>query len=212
MRTPPPILLVTDPAYPDDAIVRRIEDAARAPPPRSLAVQLRDKRRDLDAVRHFARRLREVTRSVGALFLVNGHATIAREVAADGVHLGVGAGTVAEARAVAGRDAWITVAAHSDAAVTTALEQHADAVLVSPVFASHGKGPARGVAAIAHARSIGAGDIAIYALGGVTPHNAGDCIAAGADGVAVIRALLLSEDPAGVARAFHDVMQYRAFR
>ena len=45
---------------------------------------------------------------------------------------------------------------------------------------------------------------AIYALGGVGRTNAEECVLAGADGVAAIRALLLASDPGAEARAIYD--------
>jgi thiamine-phosphate pyrophosphorylase len=44
----------------------------------------------------------------------------------------------------------------------------------------------------------------LYALGGITADRAGGCAKAGADGVAVIRALLDAADPARAARALYD--------
>ena len=46
----------------------------------------------------------------------------------------------------------------------------------------------------------------MYALGGVDADNARACAEAGADGVAVVRALLASPEPARVARAMHDAL------
>jgi thiamine-phosphate pyrophosphorylase len=142
--------------------------------------------------------------------IVNGLPQLAREVAADGVHLGKGTVSVEDARRIAGQHIWISVAAHTDEDVRAAAEEGVDAVLVSPVFASRPprsgspyKG-ARGVAALRAARSYGRGRLRIYALGGITSENAAACASAGADGVAVIRTVLASADPSAQARAVHD--------
>ena len=208
----PRIILVTDPAFSDDGIVRCVEMAGRALPAGWLCVQLRDKHRALVSLRVFASRLRLVTRSVGAFLVINGDAKLARDVGADGVHLGGGAGTVAEARGVCGAKKWISVAAHSDEAVRLGVEDGADAVLVSPVFptrspsfALEGK-QGRGLDVLGAARAIAAGRVAVVALGGVNVDNARACVERGADGVAVIRALLASDDPGRVARGLHDAL------
>ena len=107
---------------------------------------------------------------------------------------------VADARRVAAA-AWVSVAAHDDADVERARELGADAALVSPIFTTPGKGEARGEVALRHARAIAGGAMAVYALGGVDQSRAGLCRDAGADGVAVIRSLLASADPAAEARA-----------
>jgi thiamine-phosphate pyrophosphorylase len=211
----PRIILVTDPAFGDDAIVRCAEAVACELPRGWLCVQLRDKKRPLVSLRVFASRLRLVTRAVGASLVINGDARLARDVDADGVHLGAGAGTVAEARAICGRAMWVSVATHSNGAVQRGADDGADAVLVSPVFPSRPPSllePAkegRGVDAVRAARILVGQRCAVYALGGVTPQNASACFAAGADGVALIRALLAAPDPVRAARALHDAFAMR---
>jgi thiamine-phosphate pyrophosphorylase len=206
------IILVTDPVYGDDGIVRCVEAVARALPPGALCVQLRDKHRALVSLRVFASRLRLVTRSVRASLVINGDPRLARDVGADGVHLGGDAGTVTEARAVCGANAWISVSAHSDSAVRRALKDGADAVLVSPVFPSRPPSvfaetkEGRGLDALRSARAVTADRLRLFALGGVDADNARACAQAGADGLAVVRALLASHEPGRVGRAMHDAL------
>ena len=119
----PKIILVTDPAYSDERIIEVVLACVKALPAGSFAVQLRDKKKELPALRAFAEELRAVTSpsgadgSAGALFLVNGNPELARDVGADGVHLGGIAMKVSDARGIVGADAFITIAAHSDNAV-----------------------------------------------------------------------------------------------
>jgi thiamine-phosphate pyrophosphorylase len=208
------VVLITDPAFGDDTIERCVLAAGAALPRGTLCVQLRDRSRLKVSLRLFAARLRIATRTVGAMLLVNGHLDIARDVGADGVHLGRGAVSVAVARSILG-GVWISTAAHSDDDLRRAAEQGADAVLVSPVFPT--KPPssyapskeARGLGAIRAARALAESTTAVYALGGVTADNAGACVQAGADGVAVLRALLASADPGRTARAIDDAMALR---
>jgi thiamine-phosphate pyrophosphorylase len=209
----PRIVLVTDSAFGDDTIVRCIEATASELPPGWLCVQLRDKHRPLVSLRVFASRLRVVTRARSAGLVVNGDARLARDVGADGVHLGGGACTVREARAICGSGAWISIAAHSNGAVQRGAEDGADGVLVSPVFPSRpaslqglreeGPKSGRGLDAVRAARILVGERCAVYALGGVTAENASACAAAGAYGVALIRALLSAERPERVARALY---------
>jgi thiamine-phosphate diphosphorylase len=213
----PRIVLVTDPSFGDDTIVRCSAAAAAALPPGAFCVQLRDKHRGVASLRLLAWRLRIVTQKAGALFVLNGHPRLARDVGADGVHLGGGAGSVAEARAILGRPAWISVAAHTDDDVRRGAGEGADAVLVSPVFAtrppvsagSRAEKPARGLEALRRARAIAGAHPAVLALGGVTLDRVRSCADAGADGVAVLRALLTSRRPDVLARAIHDVLAPR---
>jgi thiamine-phosphate pyrophosphorylase len=207
MLARPRLILVTDPVFGDDAIIRCVEAVAGELPSGWLSVQLRDKQRALVSLRVFASRLRLVTRAVGAMLVINGDPRLARDVGADGVHLGRDAGTVKEARDLLGPRAWVSVSAHSDAAVRRGAAEGADGVLVSPVFPSRPPSvlapskEGRGLDALRSAKDVAAGRIAVYALGGVDADNARACVEAGADGVAVVRALLASPEPARVARA-----------
>jgi thiamine-phosphate pyrophosphorylase len=213
----PRVVLVTDPAFGDEGIVEGVVQAALALPAGWLCVQLRDKARPRTGLRLFAARLRRITRGLGAWLVINGDAVVARDVGADGVHLGRGAGEPAEARRVCGAGAWISVAAHSDDDVRAAVGR-ADAVLVSPIFASRPASPAappkmgRGTEALEHARAV-AGQASpgalIYALGGVTAASARRCLDAGADGIAVVREILGSAEPYRAARAIHDALARR---
>ena len=104
------------------------------------------------------------------------------------------AARVASVRARLGEDALVTTSAHDDEDVRHAVLAGATSVLVSPIFETPGKGGPRGVEALAAARAVvdaarHAPRVWIYALGGVTPASAASCAAAGADGVAAIRAL-----------------------
>ena len=141
-RLAPRLLLITDPAFADETLLRCVDAAAGALPPGAFGVQLRDKRRPLASLRMLALALRVVTRKHGAWLVVNGDAGLARDVGADGVHLGRGAGDVAAARAAFGRRTWVSVAAHSDDEARRAMDDGADAALVSPVFPTRPPSPA----------------------------------------------------------------------
>ncbi len=160
-------------------------------------MQLRDRTRGREDRAAWARRLREVTLSLRVPLIVNGDVALAREVGADGVHFG-GDATPVDVAAAAGL--WRSVAAHCDEDVVQARAAEVDAALVSPIFASSGKGAPRGVVALARAARIAEGKLAVVALGGVGTAEARACFEAGADGVAVIRALLCAARPGEVAR------------
>jgi thiamine-phosphate pyrophosphorylase len=186
----------------------------------TLVVQLRDKSaapRDLERA---GRRLRAITSRAGALFVVNAATAEALRVAltigADGAHVPCRAATLRDARARLGAAAWISTPAHTDDDVAVAARAGATSVLVSPIWESPGKGPARGVAALLDARAACRNPrdseraaLLVYALGGVDASRAAACAEAGADGVAVIRALLEAPDPAAAARALDAPLQKR---
>lgn len=77
-------------------------------------------------------------------------------------------------------------------------------VTISPVASTEtkpGYGPALGVAGVREAVEA-AGDMPVYALGGVTPENARSFVEAGAYGVAVMGSVLRADDPKAVVRAY----------
>jgi thiamine-phosphate pyrophosphorylase len=193
----PRLVLVTDPTFEPDVVVAAARAAVRAVGPGGAVVQWRDKRPSPDLA--LARALREATRGE-AIFVTNGDPSIALAIGADGVHLGGVRPDVANARAALGPEAWISVAAHDDDDVRFAAASGARAALVSPVFQVPGKEAPRGLSAIRAARAI-APDLLVFALGGVRPQDARPCRSAGADGVAVIRAVFAAADPAAAARA-----------
>lgn len=209
----PVVMLVTDSHVDLARTIEIVRAAASALGPSQLLVQLRDKENGPVVIRTAAQALREVTRAVRALFVVNGATSIAHDVGADGVHLpwdrgGALASRVASARRLLGEHIIVTAAVHDDDEVRAAVDGGVTGVLVSPIFPTPGKGPPRGPAAIQSAVAIVAAAQSkwrprVYALGGVTADNVGSCAAAGASGVAVVRALY-DAGPAGcgpVARA-----------
>ncbi len=195
------VVLVTDPRYELARTCAVVRAAATALGGEHVLVQLRDKEADEASLLASAQELRSVTRAVGARLVINGSVAVAARAAADGIHVpgrltaSKLVSTCAAARELLGSSAIVTTAAHDDDDVRAAVLAGASAVLVSPIFATPGKGPARGLEALRQARAVvvdaarhGAG-LRVFALGGVTAANAAACIEAGADGVAAIRAL-----------------------
>lgn len=201
----PDVVLVTDPHRGIARTIAVVTEAGRHLGPGRLAVQLRDKESADDVVLAHARALREASRAVGALLVVNvglGRSVqVARLCGADGVHVpNASAADVVVVRTALGSGAFVSAAAHDDEAMTRALEAGVTAALVSPIFETAGPGKAapRGTSALTRARAIvdaarRAPPLLIYALGGIDAANAAACRAAGADGVAAIRALY--DDP-----------------
>lgn len=193
----PRLTLVTDDAWDDERVLEVVTAVGRSFPGGPFAVQLRDKKRGAPERAAWGARLREAVKDAGASFIVNGSAEAARELDADGVHFG---GQSTDDDVERGHGLWRSLAAHSEDDVLRAVRLRVDAVLVSPIYATPGKGPARGVDAIRRAVML-AGHVGVIALGGVTPERAPRCFDAGARGVAVIRALLDAEDVRLAARA-----------
>ncbi len=200
------VLLITDPGYTWPHIYAAVIDASRALGG-LFAVQLRYKGISPSELRAPAHALRAFTAEHGASFVVNGSPELAADTSADGVHLpgfSSDQSLVARARRILGPACAIHVPVHDDRELALACDAGVDAILVSPIFDSPGKGPARGLTALERARAYleHTGSAArLYALGGVEVAHAAACREAGADGVAIIRAMLDAADAAEAARA-----------
>lgn len=179
------LVAITDGAIDDDRLAALCEVEG-------VAVQVRAKHASGRAVAALAARVAAIARPRGARVWVNDRLDVARAIGADGVHLPEHGFDVASARAI-----WrgaIGVSRHG------ALEEEgADLVQLGPIWTTPGKGAPRGVEALTQARARVRG--ALVAVGGIeTPGQAWATAAAGADGVAMIRALIAAGDPAGLAR------------
>ena len=166
------------------------------------AVQLRDRRAGGATLLAAARELRALTRTHGALLLVNDRIDVALASDADGVHLPAASFPIAAARALLGPTPWIGRSTHSASEAATAATEGADYVVLGPIFATPLKepfGPPLGIAALGDAAAHV--PCPVVAVGGITAENAPTLRAAGAHGAAVIRAILEASDPAATTRA-----------
>lgn len=157
-------------------------------------LSLREK--DLDEGRQvaMAHALVERARPWGALVTLHGDPDLALAAGTDGVHLSDGA-DVASARRRLGPGALVGLSAHDAEGIRRAVAGGADYVTLSPVFPSPSKpgyGPPLGTEGLRRLAD-GAG-LPVIALGGVESGNVGDCLAAGAAGVAVMGAVMRAPD------------------
>ena len=148
-----------------------------------------------------AESLLALCRGHGVPLIVNDDLDLAIVVGADGVHLGRGDGDPRDARERF-PGAILGVSCYGDVArAVAAAEAGADYAGIGSVFASATKPQAArsGLAALGEARRRAG--IAVAAIGGITPRNAAEAVAAGADMLAVISALFDAPDVAAAARA-----------
>lgn len=130
---------------------------------------------------------------------------------AEGIAKGIAAwhlprgGDIAEARRLVPDSCLLGKSCHSLAAVREAAAAGADYVTLSPVFATDSKpgyGPALGPEALeAAAAQLRPAGCRLLALGGVTPSTIGACRTAGADGAAVMGAVMAARDPGAAIAA-----------
>jgi thiamine-phosphate pyrophosphorylase len=161
-------------------------------------VQLRDKSGDDHAVVRAGRVFRRLCDAYDALFIVNDRPDLAIACAADGVHLGQDDGHVAGVRRLVGEDLLIGLSTHSREQVDAATG--VDYIAVGPVYATPTKPeyPPVGTELVGYAAANAR--VPFFAIGGIDPGNVAEVVAAGADRVAVVRAIRDAADPAEAAR------------
>ena len=168
-------------------IVEDADTAARAAERGATVIQLRLKNRPTVDVVERGRAVAEAARAAHVTFVVNDDVEAALALVADGVHLGRDDRGKERARAAG---LMLGVSASNIDEARAAAERGADYLGAGPVWATLSKTDADepigldGLAAICEAV-----DVPVVAIGGIDASNAGACIAAGARGVAVIRAV-----------------------
>jgi len=158
-------------------------------------LQLRLKTSASGALLAAATTIRELAAAAGATFIVNDRADVAAAAGADGVHLGQDDLPVAAARSILGPRALIGFSTHSESQVVAAGAGGADYLAFGPIYATTSKqaaDPVLGCERLAAARRLTSGPL--VAIGGITAATAPAVLAAGADAVAVIAAVVRAPD------------------
>jgi thiamine-phosphate pyrophosphorylase len=173
-------------------------------------VQLRAKQLADDELARAAREAVAAARRAGVLLLVNDRLDVARIAGADGVHLGQRDLRPSDARRVLGGDAVVGLSTHTLEQVDAAAGEPVDYVAFGPVFPTRTKSDPDAVVGLELLRQARARcRRPLVAIGGITLANAAAVAAAGADGAAVISALLSAADLEAAARAFVAVLRGR---
>jgi thiamine-phosphate pyrophosphorylase len=175
-------------------------------------IQLREKDLPVRDLEQLAREARAIIAGTSTKVLINSRVDIAIACGLDGVHLTSGKDELSagDARAVFGKagvtSPLIGVSCHSVEEVLLAESHGADFVVFGPVF---GKGDQARVSVDELQRACTAlpsgSTMKVLALGGIDAANAGDCLRAGANGIAGIRLFQRAD-------AFRAVERLRAVR
>jgi thiamine-phosphate diphosphorylase len=156
--------------------------------------QYRNKKGSRKSVFETSGQLAKIAREAGATFIVNDHVDIALAVDADGVHLGQDDLPIEQARKVLGPGKLIGISTHSPEQARDAERRGADYIGFGPIFSTSTKdaGTAQGLTNLRVIRQTVT--IPIIAIGGIKNDTVKDVIRAGADGVAIISAILSADD------------------
>jgi len=170
-------------------------------------LQLRMKEAPRDAVLETARRVRAITLGSDSLFILNDDVAIAREVDADGVHIGQGDLPLDEARRL-----WpapgkrFGLSTHNELQAVMASRRSPDYIGVGPVFATPTKAVPDPVLGLERMASIlRSSPVAAVAIGGIDRGNLAEVLRRGARNFCVVRAVNRQPDPGTAIRELQDI-------
>lgn len=169
-------------------------------------LQYRNKTADAALRLEQAGALYELSREFSVPLIVNDDAALAREVDADGVHLGGEDGSVSAARTLLGSGKIIGVSCYNRLALAReAVSLGADYVAFGSFFASTVKPDALPATPDLLRQARAELAVPLVAIGGITVQNGAQLLGAGADALAVISAVFGAQDIQGAAQQFSDL-------
>ena len=171
-------------------------------------VQLREKSLPTFAFVEAARSLKTILAPLGVPLIINDRVDVALAAGADGVHLGQGDMSYADARALLGPGAIIGLSVESTEQALEAGAWDVDYLGVSPVFVTPTKPDLRTAWGLEGIRRLKkeSGHVLI-AIGGIHPDNAAQVLEAGADGLAVVSAICSASDPEAASRRLRQTIE-----
>lgn len=164
-------------------------------------LQLREKNLAEEDFIKEAREIKELCRKYNVPLIINDNVEIAREIDADGVHVGQSDMEAGDVRDRLGPDKIIGVSARTVEQALLAEAHGADYLGVGAVFSTSTKLDARNVSRETLREICKAVRIPVVAIGGITRDNVKELTGCGADGIAVISAVFAQQDIEGAARA-----------
>lgn len=159
-------------------------------------VQLREKEMSTREFIAVAKSIKKLLSSEGIPLIINDRVDVTLAAGAEGVHLGQSDMHIPDARRLLGKSAIIGVSAECLDDALAAEEEGADYIGISPVYATATKSDIAtplglaGVAAIRQRVSL-----PLVGIGGINRENCVEVIAAGADGIAVVSAIVSAPSP-----------------
>lgn len=171
-------------------------------------VQLREKKLPDEQLIANAHAVKALCRRYKVPFIVNDRPDIAKEVGADGVHVGLSDMGIEKARAFLGPDYIIGGSAHNVQEAMAAEAAGADYLGCGAVFGSTTKLDVGSLPIPVLKDICSSVTIPVVAIGGISLNNISALQGTGIAGPAVISALFAAEDPATAARAFCHITDF----
>jgi len=175
----------------------------------ATVIQFRDKEMEDSEAIEVCRKIYELTKKKGIPFIVNDRVEVARIVKADGVHLGQEDQSLDFARKILNQNQIIGISVETVEQAIEAEKEGADYLGVGPIYPTATKldaGRALGVARLKEIKE--AVSIPVIAIGGIDEDNLEEVLRAGADGVAVISAVVSAPDITQACRKLKNKIEY----
>ena len=195
-----------------DAALQRgrshVQVAAQAIRGGADVIQLREKQMSTRDLVRTGQELRDLTRSTGTLLIVNDRIDVALAIDADGVHVGQDDMPCSIARRILGPNKIVGVSAATPEEARLAEREGADYLGVGAIYSTATKldaGASTGPALISEIKK--AVDLPIVAIGGINVHNAAETILYGADGVAIVSAVVGAPDVRQATESLRAVIE-----
>jgi thiamine-phosphate diphosphorylase len=170
-------------------------------------VQIRDKGLPVQDFIELASEALKITRAENAFLIINDAVEVAKVVGADGIHLGQEDMPLKEARMIMGDDTVMGISVKTVEEAIRAEEDGADYLAVNGVFPTATKedlGYCVGLEGVTHLRQCTR--LPLIGIGGINLHNCRSIIEAGANGIAVVTAITMSDNIPQTCRSFLDII------
>lgn len=152
-------------------------------------IQLREKNLDDESFLQEAKEIQQLCKEYSVPFVINDNVEIAKEINADGVHVGQSDMEAGNVREILGNDKIIGVSAQTVEQAILAEKHGADYLGVGAVFKTGSKDDAEEVSHEELERICKAVSIPVIAIGGITRENVKELSGRGIVGIAVISAI-----------------------
>jgi len=190
---------------------KHIEVASQAIRGGARTIQLRDKVQSKEKLLPVAQQLKTLCTEQNVLFIINDYLDVALGTDADGLHLGQDDLPVKVARKLLPLGKILGCSTTTVEQATKAQSEGADYIAVGAMYPTSSKTATRTPAKVVGLETLRqvkqAISLPLVAIGGITKDNVSEVIAAGADSVAVISAILGAESPEDAARQIADIFE-----
>lgn len=183
---------VTDRSWTGEkSLFEQVEETVKAG---TTFVQLREKNISYDEFTNEAKLIKKICAEYNVPFVINDNVTLAKEVDADGVHIGQDDMSITEARAIIGNDKILGVSVQTVKDAILAEQMGADYLGVGAVFPTNSKSDAVEVSYDTLKAICTSVKIPVVAIGGINKSNIKNLTKSGICGIAVISAIFAEKN------------------